>query len=119
MKGKGRMLSHGITELSIECLPAKVPPQIEVDISTLTDLDQAIVVKNIILDPEIAVHADPEQLVVKVIEIAVVAEEEAVPAAAAEAEAGAEAEEGAEKPAAEASSEKSEKPGKSERPGKE
>ena len=103
MKGKGRLLSRGITELSIECLPAKVPPQIEVDISRLTDLDQAIFVKDIILDPEITVHADPEQLVVKVIEIAVVAEEEVVPAAAAvEGEAAPEGEEGAEKPAAEA-----------------
>jgi large subunit ribosomal protein L25 len=99
MKGKGRMLTHGINQLSIECLPAKVPPQIEVDISVLTDLDQAIHVKDIVLDPEITIHADPEQLVAKVSEIAVVAEEEAVPAAAA---VEAEAEEGAEKPAAEA-----------------
>jgi large subunit ribosomal protein L25 len=106
MKGKGRLLSHGITELSIECLPAKVPPQIEVDISVLTDLDQAIHVRDIVLDPEIDILADPEQLVVKVIEIAVAAEEEAVPAAEAEAEAEVKAEEGEEKPAAEASSEK-------------
>ena len=32
MKVKGRMISHGITSLSIECLPDNVPPQIEVDI---------------------------------------------------------------------------------------
>jgi large subunit ribosomal protein L25 len=106
MKGKGRLLSHGITELSIECLPAKVPPQIEVDISILTDLDQAIHVKDIVLDPEITVLADPEQLVVKVSEVAVRAEEEAVPAAEAEAGAEVKAEEGEEKPAAEAPTEK-------------
>jgi large subunit ribosomal protein L25 len=106
MKDKGRLLSHGITELSIECLPAKVPPQIEVDISVLTDLDQAVHVRDIVLDPEITVLADPEQLVVKVSEVAVRAEEEAVPAAEAEAEAEAKAEEGEEKPAAEAPTEK-------------
>jgi large subunit ribosomal protein L25 len=107
MKGKGRMLSHGITELSIECLPDKVPPQIEVDISPLDDLEAAIHVKDIILDPDIIVHADPEQLVVKVSEVMVRAEEEAAPAAAeAEAEAEAGAAEGEEKPAAEAPSEK-------------
>lgn len=107
MKGKGRMLSHGITELSIECLPEKVPPQIEVDISILEELEQSINVKDIVLDPDITVHADPEQLVVKVTEVMVVeeevevveGEEEEVAGAEAEGEAGPEAE--AEKPAAE------------------
>ena len=89
MKGKGRMLSHGITSLSLECLPEKVPPQIEVDISSLEDLEQAIQVKDLGLDPSITVHADPEQLVVKVTEAMVKAEEEG---AAAEEEAGAVAE---------------------------
>ena len=41
MKAKGRMLAHGINSLSVECLPEKVPPQIEVDISILGELDQA------------------------------------------------------------------------------
>ena len=101
MKGKGRMLSHGITELNIECLPENVPPQIEVDISVLDELDQSIHVRDIVLDPDITVHADPEQLIVKVTEIMVKAEvEEEV--AAEEAEAG---EEAPEQPAAEASSE--------------
>ena len=115
MKGKGRMLSHGITELSIECLPAKVPPQIEVDISILKELEQAIQVKDIILDPDIIVHADPEQLIVKVSEVQVKVEEEVVAVAAeegaevvAEAEAGAKAEGAPEKPSAEAVSGKAE-----------
>ncbi len=104
MKGKGRILVRAISELGIECLPACVPPQIEVDISSLDDLDKAIHVKDIVLGPEITVHADPEQMVVKVSEVMVKAEEEAVPkAAVAEAaEAEAKPEEGAEKPAAEA-----------------
>jgi large subunit ribosomal protein L25 len=76
MKGKGRMISHGITELSIECVPDKVPPQIEVDISILAELDQAIHVKDIVLDPEIEVHDDPDQLVVKITEVTIKAEEE-------------------------------------------
>jgi len=110
MKGKNRMLSHGINELSIECLPEKVPPQIEIDISVLIELEQPIYVKDIILDPEITVHTDPEQLVVKVTEVVVKVEEEAVPVAAEEAAAVAEgeaqAEEGGEKPAAEAADKK-------------
>jgi large subunit ribosomal protein L25 len=84
MKGKGRMLSHGISELSIACLPDKVPPQIEVDISVLEELDQSLHVKDVVLDPDITVHDDPEQLLVKVTEITV--KEEVVEEAAAEEE---------------------------------
>ena len=78
MKGKGRMLSHGITELNIECLPENVPPQIEVDISILEELEQSVHVKDIVLDPEVTVHADPEQLIVKVTEVQLKVEEEVV-----------------------------------------
>jgi len=108
MKGKGRMLVHGITSLSLECLPDKVPPQIEVDISSLEELEQAIHVKDIVLDPGITVNADPEQLVVKVTEALVkevveeveeVAEEEVAVGEEAKAEAPA-AEEVSEQPKA-------------------
>jgi large subunit ribosomal protein L25 len=115
MKGKGRMLSRGITELSIECLPDKVPPQIEVDISNLVELEQAIQVKDIILDPDIDVQVDPEQMVVKVTEIAIEVEEEEKPEVPEEeVEGEEEVEEGAEKPKAEAAEEKSEKAEKEE-----
>jgi large subunit ribosomal protein L25 len=117
MKGKGRMVSRGITVLSIECLPEKVPPQIEVDISSLIDLEAAIHVKDIVLDPDIAVHVDPEQLVAKVIEITIKAEEEKPVAVEEVAAEGEEAAEGAEKPTAEAGAarpEKAEKPEKKE-----
>ena len=102
MKGKGRMLTHGVTSLPIECLPDKLPSQIEVDISPLEEVEQAIHVKDILLDPDITVHADPEQLVVKVSEAVVKVEEveevvEEVEEVAAEAEAKAPAEEASEK----------------------
>ena len=101
LKFKGRMLVRGITSLSVECLPANVPPQIEVDITRLADVEQAIHVKDIALGPEITVHEDPEQLVVKVSEVMVKEEVEAVPAVEAVAEvAEEEAEAEAEAPAA-------------------
>ena len=106
MKGKGRMLTHGITSLSIECLPDHVPPQIEVDISLLEEVEQAIHVKDIVLDPDITVNADPEQLVVKVTE-AVVKVEEVEEVAVEEAVAEAEVE-APEQPSAEPPSEKEE-----------
>jgi large subunit ribosomal protein L25 len=107
MKEKGRMLSHGITSLSVECLPNNVPPQIEVDVSILEEVEQAIHVRDIILDPDITVNADPEQLVVKVTEAVVRVEEEVVAAEEVEVEAEAEApaEEAPEKPTAESPSE--------------
>ncbi|MBN1176744.1 MAG: 50S ribosomal protein L25 [Dehalococcoidales bacterium] len=106
MKGKGRMLSHGITELNIECLPEKVPPQIEVDIGILEELEQAIHVRDIVLDPDITVHADPEQFIIKVSEVQLKVEEEEMAAEEEEAE-GAEAEaEGEEGARAEGEAEK-------------
>ena len=101
LKFKGRMLVHGINSLSVECLPANVPPQIDIDITRLEEVDQAINVKDIVLDPEITVHADPEQLVVKISEV-MVREVEEVPAVAEEeAVAGEEAETRAEEAPAE------------------
>ena len=112
MKGKGRILSHGINILKIECLPEKVPAQIEVDISVLKELGESLHVKDIVLDKDILVHDDPEQMVVKVSEIIIKLEEEkpVAEAAVAEGEAGAEgevkAEGAAEKPAAETGADK-------------
>jgi large subunit ribosomal protein L25 len=79
LKFKGRMLVHGINSLSVECLPGNVPPQIEIDVTKLAEVEQAVHVKDIVLDPEITVHEDPEQLVVKISEVAVKEEVEEVP----------------------------------------
>jgi large subunit ribosomal protein L25 len=113
MKAKGRILSHGINVLSIECLPEKVPPQIEVDISVLEELEQSIYVKDIVLDPEIDVQDDPEQLIVKVSEVfeeveevPVAEEEEEEVEGEAVAEGEAKPEGAAEKPEGEAEAEK-------------
>jgi len=97
MKGKGRVMTHGLNYLAIECLPENVPPQIEVDVTVLKELEDAIHVRDLKLGAGIAVHNDPSQLVAKVSEVIVKAEELAKPTAAAE---GAEAE-GAEGAAAE------------------
>ncbi len=99
MKFKGRMIVHGINSLSVECLPTDVPPQIEIDITQLEEVEQAVQVKDIVLNPEITVHADPEQLVVKISEVAVKEEVEEVPVVEEEEEAI--AEEAAETPAGE------------------
>ena len=104
MKTKGRMLTHGITSLNIECLPEILPSHIETDISSLEETEQSIHVKDIILGPDITVHADPDQLVVKVSEALMKAEEVEEVAVEEEAVAGeGEAEAKAEAPTEEAS----------------
>jgi large subunit ribosomal protein L25 len=82
MKIKGRSLQHALNILNIECLPDKLPHEIEVDLSLLTELGQSIHVKDLKLSADITVSNDPEQLIVKVIEtVAARAEEEEVTAA--------------------------------------
>lgn len=86
MKVRGRSLMQTLNSLSIECLPDKLPPQIEIDLSRLEEVEQVIHVRDITLSPDITVKTDLDQLVVKVSE-AVVEKEEVVAEAEAEAEA--------------------------------
>jgi len=66
LKSKTNMLEHALGTLTIECLPAKIPTSLEVDISSLTELDQAIRVKDVTLDKDITVLNNPELVVVKI-----------------------------------------------------
>jgi len=68
MKLKGRSLMQTLNSLSIECLPDKIPPQVEVDLSSLEEADQAIHVRDITLGSGITINTDPDQLVVKITE---------------------------------------------------
>jgi large subunit ribosomal protein L25 len=86
MKQKGRTLIHSLTSLSVECLPDKLPPQIEVDLSPLAEIEQAIFVRDITLSPDVSVMTDPDQMVVKVSEIRIEKVEEVVAPVEAEAE---------------------------------
>jgi large subunit ribosomal protein L25 len=82
MKEKGRTLTHSLTSLSVESLPDKLPPQVEVDLSSLAEVEDAVFVRDIILGPDVTIVTDPDQMVVRVSEARVVEEEvvaEAVP----------------------------------------
>jgi len=93
MQLKGRILTHTLTSLSVECLPDKLPPQIEVDLSRLEEVEQAIYIRDITLGPDITVFTDPDQMVVKVSEARVLEVEEVVEEVVAEEEVEAPAEE--------------------------
>ena len=66
LKSKDNMLEHELETLTVECLPVKIPASVEVDISSFTEPGQAIRVKDIALDKDVAVLNDPELVVVKI-----------------------------------------------------
>jgi len=66
LKSKTNMLEHELGTLTVECLPAKIPTSLEVDISSLTEPDQAIRVKDVTVDKDITVLNNPELVVVKI-----------------------------------------------------
>ena len=77
---KDNTMLQELNTLTVECLPAKIPGNLEVDISSLTEAGRAIRVKDITVDPDITVLTNPEQVVVIV--TAARAEEKAAPAEA-------------------------------------
>lgn len=89
------MLLQNTNSVAIEGLPAEMPPYIEVDVSGLAEIDDAIHIKDLPVSAGLTFLVDPELVVVKIApprveEVEEVVEEEAVPAEAAEEEAKAE-----------------------------
>ena len=66
LKSKENILLHELNSLTIECLPAQILASIELDLSSLTEVEQAIQVKDVMLGEGITVLNDPEQVVVKI-----------------------------------------------------
>jgi large subunit ribosomal protein L25 len=66
LKSKTNMLDHELGTFTVECLPAKIPDSIQVNIGSLTELDQAIRVKDITLDRDITVLNSPDLVVAKI-----------------------------------------------------
>lgn len=67
LKLKDNMLIQGLDTISLECFPDKIPASIEMDISFLTEAEQALRVKDIVLEEGVAIsHEDPELIVVKI-----------------------------------------------------
>ncbi len=83
---KDNSLLQELHELNIECLPDKIPVNIEVDLSPLTEAGQAVRVKDIKVNPDITVLTDPDTIVANIIVRAKERVEEKPAAPAAEAE---------------------------------
>lgn len=61
----GTVVQH-ISELEVEALPADLPEKITVDASILTEVDQAVFVKDLRIPGKVEIKNDPEAIVVKV-----------------------------------------------------
>jgi len=66
LKLKENMLVQELNNLSIECLPAKIPASVGLDIGSLIEPEQAVRVKDIELNEGITILNDPELVVVKI-----------------------------------------------------
>jgi large subunit ribosomal protein L25 len=101
----GGILLQSLDHLVVQALPADLPSHIEVDVSSLTELESSVHVRELTIPPSVEVLSDAELVVAKVAapRVAEEKEEEAVEGE----EGAAPAEEGAEAPTAEAKAEES------------
>lgn len=100
------LLLRMLNTVRVECLPGNLPQHLDVDLSTLAELDDAIAVKDLSVPSGVTVLNDPDEVIARVSMVQAVPEEaeEAEEAAEEEAEAGEEAraEAEGEQPSAEA-----------------
>lgn len=67
VKSGAGVLFQGLDTIEIECLPADLPPDVRIDIATLTEVDQAILVRDLKLGEAIEVLTDPDEVIVKIL----------------------------------------------------
>ena len=60
------ILMHGLDHVSVEALPTEVPSFLELDVSSLVEINQALHVSDLELPEEVTLLTDPEQVVAKV-----------------------------------------------------
>ena len=95
----GAVLVHARDHITVEAFPQDIPHSIEIDLSGLVEIDDAIYVRDLRVDAtKVRVMDDPDELLVKAVPVRI---EEEAPAVAAPVEGEAAAAEGAEAPAAE------------------
>jgi large subunit ribosomal protein L25 len=100
------ILMHGLDHVSVEALPTEVPSFIEVDVTSLAEINQALHVSDVPVPDGVTILTDVEQVIAKVAPPAVEPEPEV--AEEAEAVEGEAAEEGAEEAPAEGAAESGE-----------
>lgn len=64
---KEGILLHGIAELEVECLPGDLVDAIEIDLSELTEVGQAILVEDLAIPSSINILTDPDEMVARLV----------------------------------------------------
>lgn len=80
------VLLYSMETIEVECLPADLPPEIEVDLSVLKEIDDAILVKDLKFPPGVVPAVPLDEEVVRVVRAGEEEVEEEIPAPAAEVE---------------------------------
>lgn len=62
----GATLNKNLHEVEVTCRPSVLPSHIEVDVSILTDVDQHIAVKDLVVPTGVKIETDPELMIVTV-----------------------------------------------------
>jgi large subunit ribosomal protein L25 len=66
VKAMGGILVKVMNEIEVQCLPADLPHNIQVDIASLTDFSQAIHIRDLKLGDKVQILANPEEVIAKV-----------------------------------------------------
>ncbi len=77
-KSRENILQQSLTQLGVSCLPEKLPPQIEIDLSSLEEVNSAIYARDIDLGPDVTITTPDDQMIVKISQVAIEKEEEVV-----------------------------------------
>jgi large subunit ribosomal protein L25 len=75
---KAGLLMRGLDSVQVQCLPSELPEYIDVDVRVLEEKDQAILVKDLVVDEAIEILTNPEEVIVKVLPIKELVVEEVV-----------------------------------------
>jgi large subunit ribosomal protein L25 len=65
-KEKLGVLVQQLAEIEVEALPTDMPEHLEVDVTTLTQVDQAVHIKDLKVSSKVEVLSEGEQIVVKI-----------------------------------------------------
>jgi len=66
LKIKDNVLSQEMDTLTVECLPAKIPATIEMDVTSLAEPDQSLRVKDVVVEKGVAILNNPELVVARI-----------------------------------------------------
>lgn len=64
---KEGILLHGLSEIEVECLPGDLVDAIEVDLSELTEIGEAILVSDLAVPSGINILTDPDEMIARLV----------------------------------------------------